>query len=34
VIGGRPGLFRAERWLGLAGLRALAAMLVVGVWRT
>jgi len=24
---------RAERWLGLAGLLALAAMLVVGVWR-
>ena len=24
---------RAERWLGLAGLPALAAMLVVGVWR-
>jgi membrane protein DedA with SNARE-associated domain len=24
---------RAERWLGLAGLLALAAMLVVGLWR-
>jgi glycerol-3-phosphate O-acyltransferase / dihydroxyacetone phosphate acyltransferase len=24
---------RAERWLGLAGLLALAAMLIVGVWR-
>jgi membrane protein DedA with SNARE-associated domain len=24
---------RAERWLGLAGLLALAAMLVVAVWR-
>ena len=24
---------RAERWLGLAGLMALTAMLVVGVWR-
>ncbi len=24
---------RAERWLGLTGLLALAAMLVVGVWR-
>jgi uncharacterized membrane protein len=24
---------RAERWLGLGGLLALAAMLVVGVWR-
>ncbi|HET9740252.1 MAG TPA: hypothetical protein VFP78_19220 [Solirubrobacteraceae bacterium] len=24
---------RAERWLGLAGLLTLAAMLVVGVWR-
>ncbi len=24
---------RAERWLGLAGLLALAAMLVIGVWR-
>jgi membrane protein DedA with SNARE-associated domain len=24
---------QAERWLGLAGLLALAAMLVVGVWR-
>jgi uncharacterized membrane protein len=24
---------RAERWLGLAGLLAVAAMLVVGVWR-
>ena len=26
-------LHRAERWLGLAGLLALAAMLVVGLWR-
>jgi membrane protein DedA with SNARE-associated domain len=24
---------RAERWLGLAGLLALAVVLVVGVWR-
>jgi membrane protein DedA with SNARE-associated domain len=24
---------RAERWLGLVGLLALAALLVVGVWR-
>jgi hypothetical protein len=26
-------LVRAERWLGLGGLLALAAMLVVGVWH-
>ena len=24
---------RAERWLGLAGLLVLAAMLIAGVWR-
>jgi membrane protein DedA with SNARE-associated domain len=33
IKGITANVHRAERWLGLAGLLALAALLVVGVWR-
>jgi membrane protein DedA with SNARE-associated domain len=33
IKGIMANVHRAERWLGLAGLLALAAMLVVGLWR-